>query len=233
MTKVFAINGSPRKSRGNTAMILAPFLSGLTENGADVELVYASELKIKPCTCSGMECWYGSPGKCCQNDDMQELYPKLKAADILIIATPVYIPLPGDLQNFINRLCPLIKPHLEFRDGRTRAQFHPDVHIQKIVLVATGGWWERENMDTVLRIVSELAEDASVEFAGAVLRPHAFMLKKNGIVTSEGEQVLNAVKEAGGELIKVGRMSHETLEAISQPLITREELMQRYNQMVE
>jgi len=232
MNKVVAINGSPRRGKGNTATVLTSFTEGLTENGADVELFYASKLKIKPCACGEMQCWYESPGNCCINDDMQILYPKLKAAEILILATPVYIPLPGDMQNFINRLCPLVEPYLEYRQGRTRARFHKDVSIQRIVLVSTGGWWEKENMNTVVRIVEELAEDASVEFGGAILRPHAFLMKKDGKVTEEGEQILSAVRKVGSELIKDGKMSQETLEFISRPLITEEELRQRYNQLL-
>ena len=232
MKKVIAINGSPRKEKGNTATVLTSFIQGLTESGAEVEVFYATKLKVKPCACGGMQCWYESPGECCINDDMQLIYPKLKAAEILIIATPVYIPLPGDMQNVINRLCPLVEPYLEYRKGRTRARFHQDVNIQKMVLVSTGGWWERENMSTVVRIVEELAEDASVEFGGAILRPHAFLMKKDGTVTEEGEEILSAVKKAGIELIKANKMSQETLEFISRPLIAEEELRQRYNQLL-
>jgi len=216
--------------KGNTAMVLIPFIQGMMDAGSDVELFYASRLKVKPCTCGEMYCWYKRPGECCIKDDMQLLYPKLKKADILILATPVYIPLPGEMQNIINRLCPLVKPFLETREGRTRARFHEEVEIQKIVLVSTGGWWEKENFGTVVRITEELAEDASVEFAGAVLRPHAFLMKEEGELTEEGEAVLNAVRRAGYELVKEGVMSKETLEVISRPLISEDELRRRYNQ---
>jgi multimeric flavodoxin WrbA len=231
MIKVIAINGSPRKEKGNTTMILTSFIQGLTDAECEVELFYASQLKIKPCVCGSMECWDESPGECCIKDDMQLLYPKLRAADILILATPVYIPLPGEMQNVINRLCPLINPYLEKREGRTRARFHKDVKIQKILLVSTGGWWEKANFDTVVRIVEELAEAVSVEFGGAVLRPHAFMMKLKGKLTSDGKEVLNAVSRAGRELIIDGEIKQETLETISRPLISEEELRQRFNQV--
>ena len=229
MTKIVAINGSPRMEKGNTAMILTPFIEGMTEAGSDVELFYASRLKIKPCSCGVMYCWYEKPGECCIKDDMQMLYPKLREADILVLATPVYIPLPGEMQNVINRLCPLIVPSLETREGRTRARFHEDVKIQKIALVATGAWWEKGNFGTVVRIVEELAKDASVEFAGAVIRPHAFLMKQQGELTQDGEAVVNAVKRAGYELVKEGRMDQETLDMISRPVIAQEELRRRYN----
>ncbi len=227
--KVIAINGSPRMEKGYTALILTPFIQGMMDAGSEVELFYVRRLKVKPCTCGEMYCWYKKAGECCIKDDMQLLYPQLREADILILATPVYIPLPGEMQNFINRLCPLIEPFLETHQGRTRARFHKQVKIQKIVLVSTGGWWEKENFETVVRITEELAKVASVEFAGAVLRPHAFLMKEKGRLTKDGEVVLNTVKKAGYELIKEGRINKETLGAISRPLISEEELRRRYN----
>jgi multimeric flavodoxin WrbA len=47
--KVLAINSSPRMERGNTALILEPFLEGLSEGGAEVDLFYTRTLKIDPC----------------------------------------------------------------------------------------------------------------------------------------------------------------------------------------
>ena len=230
MVKALTINGSPRKGTGNTAMVLAPFIQGITDAGAEVELIYASKLKIKPCSCGNMHCWNDSPGDCCIDDDMQLLYPKLREADILIIATPVYIPLPGAMQNVINRLCPLIEPYLEFRQNRTRARFRKEVNIKKIILVSTGGWWEKENMDTVVRIVEELAKDASVEFGGAILRPHAFAMKQDGQFTKDAEGIIKELRKIGSELIHEGVMNHESLEIISRSLISEEELRHRYNQ---
>jgi len=228
MSKAVAINGSPRMEKGNTAMVLAPFIQGMQDAGSDVELFYASRLQVKPCACGKLVCWNETPGECCIKDDMQVLYPRLREADILILATPVYIPLPGELQNIINRLCPLLDPLLEFRQGRTRARFRQGVGIQKIVLVSTSGWWEKANFDTVVRITAELAKDAGVEFAGAVLRPHVGLMKAKGALTEDGQAVLNAVGRVGYELAKEGSMTEETLEAISRPLISQEELWRRY-----
>ena len=230
--KVIVINGSPRMEKGYTALILTHFIHGMMDAGSEVELFYTGRLKVKPCTCGEMYCWYTKAGECCIKDDMQLLYPRLREADILILATPVYIPLPGEMQNFINRLCPLINPILENHEGRTRARFHKQVKIRKIVLVSTGGWWEKENFETVVRITEELAKVASVEFAGAVLRPHAFLMKEKGKLTKDGEAILNTVKRAGHELIKEGRMNKETLEAISWPLVSEEELRRRYNDVL-
>ncbi|MEM2110706.1 MAG: flavodoxin family protein [Candidatus Bathyarchaeia archaeon] len=139
MTKVVAINGSVRMEKSDTAMLMEPFLEGMKDAGASVELFYVKRLNIKPCI-GDFHCWYTKPGECIIPDDMQILYPKLRSADILVVTTPVYIPLPGEMQNFINRLCPLVEPILKKRGGRTRARFHEDVKIRKVVLVSASGW---------------------------------------------------------------------------------------------
>jgi multimeric flavodoxin WrbA len=214
--------------RGDTARILESFTQGMTDAGADVSLFYASRLKVKPCQCGEMLCWSKHLGECCIKDDMEQLYAALRDADTCILATPVYIPLPGDMQNVINRLCPLINPVLERRDGRTRARLHDEVRFRRIALVATGGWWERENLDTVVRIARELAEDASVAFAGAVLRPHAFLMWRKGDLTEAGQAVMSQVRAAGHQLVEHGVMSADTLEAISRPLIAEDEFRRRF-----
>lgn len=222
MSKVLAINGSPRMDKGNTALLLNAFLQGITDSGSIVDLYYTSQLEIKSCSCGKLYCWNNKPGECCFKDDMEQVYPKLREAEILVLATPVYIPLPGEMQNFINRLCPLLDPTLVQRDGRTRARLRSDVKIRKFILVATSGWWEIENMDSVVRIVKELAEDASTEFAGALLRPHASEMFSQGAISVDGQIVLDAAKQAGIDLIQRGKINQETMEVISHPLVSRE-----------
>jgi multimeric flavodoxin WrbA len=229
--KVVAVNGSPRMEKGYTHVVLTPFIEGMIHAGADVELFYARRLAIKPCI-GDFSCWYERPGVCVFKDDMELLYPKLSEAEVLVLATPVYIPLPGEMQNLINRMIPLAEPLLETREGRTRARFRPSVQIRQIVLVSVGGWWEKENMAVVVHIAEELSRNTSVEYAGAVLRPHAFLMEEGGEVTEAGAAVLEAARRAGHELISDGRMDPVTLAAVSRPLVSQEELRVRYNRLL-
>ena len=66
--KVIAINSSPNMGKGNTALVLDPFLEGMRKAGAEVELFYTKKLKINPCQ-GEINCWVKTPGKCLQQDD--------------------------------------------------------------------------------------------------------------------------------------------------------------------
>jgi multimeric flavodoxin WrbA len=215
--------------KGHTQKILTSFLEGMEKADATVETIFAKRYKIRPCL-GDFQCWFEKVGQCIQNDDMEKLYPMLREADILVLAIPIYFPLPGEIQNLLNRLMPLVEPILEFRDGRTRAKFHDDVKISKIVLVSTGGWWEKENMKILVDFAEHMARDASVEFSGSLLRPHAFLMEK---YKEKADEILNAAKNAGTQLIKEGKISQDTLDIISQPLQSEKELRDWYNNVYQ
>lgn len=230
MTRVLAINGSARMEKGHTAKMLAAYLQGMEEAGASTEIVYAKRLKIRPCM-GDFQCWFEKVGECIYSDDMQEVvFPKMREADILVLAIPIYFPFPGEMQNLLNRMMPLVEPILGFQDGRTRAKFHDNVNISKIALISTGGWWEKENLSAVVKFAEDFARDASIEFAGSVLRPHAFWMEEEKEMARE---VLNATKQTGFQLVKEGRMATELLDIISQPLISEEKLRDWYNAAYE
>jgi len=221
MVKVLAINGSPRKGKGNTALVLDAFIDGMVEAGADVDQVYASELDIKPCV-GEFSCWFDDVGHCYIRDDMQSLYPRLRESDVWVVGTPVFIPLPGALTNLLNRLMPLIQCIVETKDGRTRARFHTNVRTKRLVLVGVSGWWELDNFGSVIHVMTELCKDVGLEFSGSVLRPHAYYMKEKDELTEDGREVLRAARRAGRQLVEWGYMSAEALEAVRRPLVDRE-----------
>jgi multimeric flavodoxin WrbA len=108
MTSVVAISSSLRMEKGNTALILNPFLDGMREAGAQVDLVYSKKLNIQPCT-GDFSCWGATPGKCHIQDDMEGLLNKLRDAEIWVYGVPVYVPMPGEMQNILNRMMPLFE----------------------------------------------------------------------------------------------------------------------------
>lgn len=85
--KILVLNGSPRE-KGNTAALVKQLTIGAKEAGAEVESVRLHDLDIHPCdACDSCQ---GNGNGCVISDDMQELYPKLRTADVIVIASPVY-----------------------------------------------------------------------------------------------------------------------------------------------
>lgn len=114
--KILVLNGNPRP-HGNTAAMVAAFAKGAQENGHQVDVVNVCQKKIAGC----LACEYchkkdsGHERQCVQQDDMQEIYPLLDEAEMIVLASPVYYhSFSGQLQCAINRIYALDKPkHLK------------------------------------------------------------------------------------------------------------------------
>jgi multimeric flavodoxin WrbA len=85
---LMVVVGSPRK-KGNSATLAAEVVKGAREAGAKVETVFLHQLDIRPCTACD-SCRRKLRNDCVIQDDMRRLYPKLMAADAIVIASPIY-----------------------------------------------------------------------------------------------------------------------------------------------
>jgi multimeric flavodoxin WrbA len=231
--KVLAINSSPKMDNGNTTMILNPFLEGMKEAGAEVELFYTRKLDINPCT-GEFNCWLKTPGKCYQNDDMNILYPKIAEADVIVFATPVYVDgVTGPMKNLFDRLIPLIHPFIELRDNHCRHPIRGEPKVQKYVLVSNCGFWEKDNFDPLLVHMKAFCKNASAQFAGALLRPHGGAMSGMLEMGAPIGDIFEAAREAGRQLVMEGEMSQETLDIVSRELMPRDMYVQIINQMFQ
>ncbi|MDR2367074.1 MAG: flavodoxin family protein [Deltaproteobacteria bacterium] len=84
---VLVLMGSPRKG-GNSDRLSDEFMRGAREAGHEAEKIYLKDKVIGACL--GCLACQGTGGRCVQNDDMDELYEKIKAADSVALASPVY-----------------------------------------------------------------------------------------------------------------------------------------------
>ena len=84
--KVIGIVGSPRKN-GNTELLTKHTLKSISEEGLRTELIRLAGLEIKPCTAC-MAC--KKQETCSIEDDLFPIYLKMKEADGIILASPVY-----------------------------------------------------------------------------------------------------------------------------------------------
>ena len=107
--KILILNVSPRPDGKTTGMIGA-FLEGTKDNGHEITVVSVCQKKIAGCLACEY-CHTKGNGKCVQQDDMQEVYPLLDEAEMIILASPIYYhSFTGQLQCAINRIYALDKP---------------------------------------------------------------------------------------------------------------------------
>jgi len=84
--EILGICGSPRTG-GNADLLLDKVLEGARSKGAKTEKITLNSLKFVPC----QECQKMSDsGGCLIKDDMQVVYKKIKSADAIVFASPVF-----------------------------------------------------------------------------------------------------------------------------------------------
>lgn len=106
---ILVLNGSPRPN-GSTAAMVGAFAQGARASGHQVEVVHVCQKKIAGCLACEY-CHTRGNGRCIQQDDMQQVYPLLEQAEMIVLASPIYYhSFTGQLQCAINRIYALDKP---------------------------------------------------------------------------------------------------------------------------
>lgn len=111
---VLIISASPRKG-GNSDTLCDQFMKGAGEAGHKVEKLRLAELKIDYCSaCYACK----NAGHCVKQDDMAQIIEKMRAADVIVLATPVYFyTMNAQMKTMIDRtLGGVQKPGLENKD---------------------------------------------------------------------------------------------------------------------
>lgn len=115
--KIIILNGSPR-TMGNTSALTTAFKRGAAEAGNQVTEFHLSRMKINGC----MGCWCGGKDPehpCAQRDDMEQIYPAYREADIVVLASPLYYWfISGFLKNAFDRLFAIAECDPNYRNPR-------------------------------------------------------------------------------------------------------------------
>ena len=85
---ILILQASPR-AKGNTAWMAEEYKKAAEAAGHEVKLVNVSKKKIAGCLACEY-CHNKGNGACIQKDDMQELYPLMAEAEVLVLAAPIY-----------------------------------------------------------------------------------------------------------------------------------------------
>ncbi len=115
--KIIVLNGSPR-STGNTSTLVNAFVKGAEESGNEVKIFQLSKMKINGC----LGCWQGGKDcnhPCVQKDDMSQIYPAYKEADVVVLASPLYYWfVSGFLKNAFDRLFAVAESDPDYRNPK-------------------------------------------------------------------------------------------------------------------
>lgn len=233
ISKAVAFNCSPKAEKSNTAQLLNPFLDGLKEAGCEVDLFYTEKMEINPCS-GRFICWTKTPGECKWNDDMEQVYSKTADSNIWVFSTPVYVDgVTGQMKTLIDRFIPLVKPFFELRDDHCRHPPRKELEDSKLVLISTCGFWEMDNFDPLITHMKAFCKNSGAEFAGALLRPHGGALKKMKEMGMELDDIFEAARDAGRQLVEDGEISEETLQTVGKELMPKENYVEMANTVFE
>jgi multimeric flavodoxin WrbA len=196
--------------------MLNHLIEGMQEAGAEVEVVNLRDKKIKNCI-GCFTCWTKTPGKCIQKDDMtNEIFPKLLASDLVVYATPLYNHfMNGAMRTFMERTLPAAQPFFEQSEGKT---YHPLRHkVPVTVLLSVCGFPEESEFDALSEFLNR-TRHKDITIAAEIYRPAAEAMT-NPFLKDKIDNILDATRLAGRELVESMKISTETMERIRQPLV--------------
>lgn len=161
---ILILSGSPRKG-GNTDQLVEAFVRGASQKHT-VEVVSVHDYKVAPCMgCNA--CFKSEEHVCVQKDEMIDIYNKMKQADMLVIASPVYFyGLSAQLKAVIDRC------HNPIRDT---------FGIQQMALLLVGAATLPELFDSILAQYQLCLNFFHLEDAGHIL---VRGVKEKGDITS-------------------------------------------------
>ncbi|WP_297218227.1 NAD(P)H-dependent oxidoreductase [uncultured Desulfovibrio sp.] len=114
---ILILNGSPRL-HGNTAMLCQAFTKGAESAGHTVTRFDLQKLDIHGC----LGCVQGGRdvnSPCVQKDGMTAIYPVYRAADVVVLASPMYYwGLSGQLKTAFDRLFAVAECHAGYANPR-------------------------------------------------------------------------------------------------------------------
>ena len=106
---ILILNGSPRPN-GLTAQMILALRIGAEKAGQEVRQFDVCRMNVHGCIACEY-CHTRGGGRCVQKDDMQEIYPHLRQAETLVLASPIYYHnLSGQLKCVIDRFYAALFP---------------------------------------------------------------------------------------------------------------------------
>lgn len=220
--KVLVVFGSPRGKKGFTFKALDRFLNGMREGGAEPETLFLHKYDIRPCS-GCYACWTKTPGTCIHKDDMPKLLEKLKFADLVIYAQPLYVfSVPGITKNFLDRQIPLLEPFLiERSDGSTgHPRRYKSGNRRRMLLFSVCGFPEVDHFNAMVEMFRLMSRAGDTPIIGEILRTSSESMRFGERMGGNFHRVMDALHKAGREVMDQGYVATATEETISTPFFS-------------
>jgi len=187
--RVLAIASSPRRG-GNSETMLDAAVEGARSAGAAVEKVALRDLGFHPClNCGGCD----RTCRCVQDDGYTGLNERIRAADRLLLATPIFFgSMCSQLKCLVDRGQPFwVEKYVHKRPPEPRER------ERRAVLLACGGFARGGKfLANAEQIVRTYALCLGMRYAGSVFRPG---VDEKGAIIGHPE-ALERCRTAGAEL---------------------------------
>lgn len=234
--KIIAINGSARGKASNTNMMVTAFLKGAQEAGAEITNIFLAEKDIR--YCKGCLSCRINHGQCVSNDDMAEILSLENGADVLLLATPLYVnDISGMLKVYMDRrimkadgLGYMEKDETgEYRSGKAT-----EVPVPKLVMMANCGLPGISHFQVISLWIKRTALSLHTELIGEIYAPQGMLL------TSTNEKVrpivsnyLQLLEKSGKEIVADMRLSKETEKLLEKSFLPDEFYIQGVNRQID
>ena len=212
--KALILNGSARGGKGVTGKMVDALIRGLAKGKAGSTTFEIRRMTISPCT-GCLSCMHKNPGICAVRDDMELIYEALKASDLLVMATPLYVDtMSAQLKTVMDRCLACLQPFL-IRDDAGRVR-HPYTWRMpaKFLLLSTSAFPEPEVFAALLATFHAQAANFGSKAAGAICIPGSIALQMEPELL---DHHLSLLEEAGKILGQTGSIPGTLLQELNTP----------------
>ena len=234
--KIIAINGSPRGKASNTNMMVTAFLKGAQEAGAEIINVFLAEKDIK--YCKGCLSCRINHGQCVSDDDMAEILSLENGADVLLLATPLYVnDISGTLKVYMDRRIMNVKvPGYMEKDatGEYRSAKTIEMQVSKLVMMSNCTNTGRTQFQVISLWIQRTALSMHTEVIGEIYAPQGVLLPS----TNEKVQpiilnYLQLLEKTGKEIVTNMSLSEETKKLLEKSFFPDELYIQGLNRQID
>lgn len=229
MMKIVAINASHRGDKGFTQFLLEKLAAGAREAGADFDIVALSKCRINQCI--GCEVCHTEKSylKCIfeDKDDVKSVFDRMRAADIIVFATPVYVfGMSGLMKRFFDRINSTGDSN-KLKVTKSGLFFHHidgELCSKRFALVVTCDNLEDRTSESVVSYFKSYSQFMDAPIAGMLIRKSGRLIGHGHSPELEKKypriyDVYEAYVQAGRELATKKHITAKTRKRANQQII--------------